>query len=331
MPRFDEVLANMPCPLTGQREALVVGTTDRTGAPLRTVVSKSSGLAYTDPRPTSDEVRRFYAEEYRVAYKGTAVPKPKHVIRAGRNAKNRLAVIASHLPPGARVLDAGAGGGEFVFLASQAGYDAHGVEPNEGYCRFSVEEYGIDVRNGFYQDLEVDGDPFDCVTLFHVLEHLEEPVDALRDLASKAKPGGLVVVEVPNVDCSSTAPSQRWHLGHLFNFSPATLVATGLRAGLTLEGVHTSPDDGIVFAMFRNEPPSDPDSAVAGVLRGAFDKTLAVLARHTPLRHYLRFDIPLTRAISKGARAVNELRTLARYGGLPPAAMLRDIAKGKHS
>jgi hypothetical protein len=81
--------------------------------------------------------------------------------------------------------------------------------------------------------------------------------------------------------------------------------------------------------VFRNEPPSDVENGVVEALRGAFDTTHAVLARHTPFRHYLRFDIPLSRAISKGARAVNEMRSLARYRGKPPAAVLRDIATGK--
>ncbi|MGL4514287.1 MAG: class I SAM-dependent methyltransferase [Lacipirellulaceae bacterium] len=329
MQHFEDVLADRPCPLTGCRAALVVGTTDRTGAPLRTVISKESGLVYTDPRPTPDEVRHFYAEEYRVSYKGTAVPKPKHVIRAGRNAKNRLARLRPLLAPGARVLDAGAGGGEFVFVACEAGYRAVGVEPNEGYCKFSVDEYGIDVRNGFYQDLPVGDEPFDCVTLFHVLEHLEEPINALRDLASKAKPGGLVVVEVPSVDATGSAPSQRWHLGHLFNFGRKTLTATGLRAGLTPIDVSTSPDGGVLFAVFRNEPVADPQGDVDAELRGAFDATHRLLAGHSALSHYLRFDIPLARAISKGTRAVSETRAVARYRGQPLAAMLRDLAAGK--
>jgi SAM-dependent methyltransferase len=330
MQRFEEVLADKPCPLTGERRALVVGTTDRTGAPLRTVLSMASGLVYTDPRPTPEEVRRFYAEDYRLEYKGTAVPKPKHVIRAGRNAKQRLARLAPLLEPGARVLDAGAGGGEFVFVASAAGFRASGVEPNEGYCRFSVAEYGVDIRNGFYQDLPAGDAAFDCVTLFHVLEHLEEPVEALRDLASKARPGGLVAVEVPNVNATGSAPGQRWHLGHLFNFSPATLTATGVLAGLTPVDVSLSRGGGgVIHGVFRNEPLRDAERAVAAALRKAFETTHAVLAGHTPARHYLRFSIPLARAISKGARAVNEWSTLASYRGQPPVAVLRDIASGK--
>ncbi|MEQ8847846.1 class I SAM-dependent methyltransferase [Botrimarina sp.] len=325
-PLYRDTTANVPCPLTGSRGAVVIAERDRHGKPLRTVMSKASGLAFTDPRPTPDEVRRFYAEEYRVQYKQTATPKPKHIVRAGRLAQRRLSVFANRLAPGCRLLDAGAGGGEFVHLATRRGFAAQGVEPNRGYAEFAIREYGVPVFNGFYQDAPFQPEQFDCVTMFHVLEHLEQPVDALRLLAGWLRPGGTMVVEVPSLVATDTAPNQKWHLGHLYHFTEATLAATAVLAGLRPVRFV---EFGNVFGVFEKPAAGEPAGDAGACLRGAFEANLRVLKSHTPLAHYSVPARPLLRVWSKASRAVSERRVTERYRDRRPAEMLNDLALGR--
>ncbi|MEM9354182.1 MAG: class I SAM-dependent methyltransferase [Planctomycetota bacterium] len=322
--RLDTVVTETPCCLTGSRDAVVVAEKDRHGKPLRTVISTESGLVFTDPRPTDDEVRRFYSEEYRLQYKQTHTPKLKHILRAGRNAHARLDRVNAHLTPGARVLDAGSGGGEFLHACRAAGYEARGVEPNEGYARFAAEQYGVDVFNGFYEDLPFAPGSFDCVTLFHVLEHLQEPVEAIRLLANSLKVGGVLVVEVPDVESTDTAPNQKWHLGHLFNFSRATLLATGARAGL--EAVSTGNPGGNLEAVFRKASESTEPLPTDDVLCGSFDRTLGILTHHTAVRHYSLPLVPISRLVKKVARTFDEKRVTRPYQELPASELLDDLA-----
>lgn len=320
------VTTETPCCLTGSHDARVVAERDRHGNPLRTVISTASGLVFTDPRPTPEEVRRFYAEEYRVQYKQTATPKLKHVLRAGRLAKQRLASIADRLTPGCRMLDAGSGGGEFLHAATAAGYDAGGIEPNEGYAQYSINQYGLRVYNGFYQDAPFAEGEFDCVTMFHVLEHLEEPVEALRLLGRWVRPGGTLVVEVPCVDSRETAPGQKWHVGHLYNFSGPTLAATAIRAGFEPVRVGTV---GNVFGVFERPESGSPTTSVESVLKGAYETTSRILAEHTALAHYSRPHVPLGRFLSKARRVMDEKSVVRQYESRGPAALLDDLAVGK--
>lgn len=320
-----QVTTSIPCCLTGSRDALVVATRDRRGNPLRTVISTASGLVFTDPRPTPEEVREFYSEQYRREYKNVCVPRRKHVLRAGRLALKRLNEIRPYITQGSRMLDAGSGGGEFVYTSRELGYDTYGIEPNRGYAQYSIDQYGIDVFNGFYQDVTFDEASFDCVTMFHVLEHLEQPVASLRQLSRFLKGGGHLVVEVPDVMSTGPAPGQKWHIGHLYNFSPATLAAAGMRAGLA--PVMMRADGGVVFAVFTKTTDPQPQD-VSAVVAGNFEETYRVLSAHTTAAHYLKLHTPLSRMIARGWRSANERRVVRRYQNAEPRRMLDDLVNG---
>lgn len=318
------ITTSVPCCITGSRDAVVIARKDRAGRPLQTVMSTESGLVFTDPRPTPEEVRQFYAEDYRRQYKKVHTPKPKHVLRAGRLAVQRLAAISPYLRDKAKILDAGSGGGEFVYISCQRGYKARGIEPNRGYARYANQQYEVDVFNGFYQDARYPSESFDCVTLFHVLEHLEDPVASLRVLSGHLRTGGHFVVEVPNVASTATAPGQKWHLGHLFNFSSATLAAVGMKAGLTPLSVQQSRDGGVLLAVFRKGvPPAEQD--IRDALAGNFDTTYRLLSKHTAISHYLRPWTPLSRLLSRGKRTLNERLTTRRYDSGSAKQILDDL------
>lgn len=316
------IQSHNPCYLTGKRDALVVGTLDRDGKPLRTVISTTSGLVFTDPAPTSDELRQFYAQDYRVQYKGTTRPKPKHVLRAGRLALRRLQWLTPHLPENARVLDIGSGGGEFVFLARQAGLQAQGVEPNEGYADYSQASLGIPVQTCFFQDLDSTVQELDGITLFHVLEHLPDPLGSLRWLATRLRPGGTLAIEVPDVDYTGIAPQNRFHIGHLYNFNAMTLAATGQMAGLQMVETKCDRRTGVLQTVFRRPEPNErlPEPNEDALVQG-FHRTWEILRRHTVLTHYTRPE-PVFRFCRKLWQYTGEQCYLGWQGAPPSDALL---------
>ena len=106
--------ATIPCNLCSSQQVSILSNTSRERRPLRTVICQNCGLAWTDPRP--HQAREFYADEYRLSYKGSYSPKPKHVYRAGNVAIDRYRRIQHHLPLTGSVLDVGSGGGEFTTM-----------------------------------------------------------------------------------------------------------------------------------------------------------------------------------------------------------------------
>ncbi|UCH79458.1 MAG: class I SAM-dependent methyltransferase, partial [Candidatus Coatesbacteria bacterium] len=102
--------------------------------------------------------------------------------------------------PGGRLLDVGAGAGDFVAAAEALGWEVAGVEANEETAR-GAQEAGLAVVAGDATEVLTSGrlaGPFDLVRFHHTLEHLTAPAEALRAAAAATSPGGRLLVAVPN-------------------------------------------------------------------------------------------------------------------------------------
>ncbi|MEX0671687.1 MAG: class I SAM-dependent methyltransferase [Pirellulales bacterium] len=287
-----------------------VGSRDRSGKPLRTVVCEGCGLVFSNPRPSTADLRAFYRESYRITYKHSWQPSLKHIYRGGHVARQRLRHVMPFLTPGSSVLDFGSGGGEFVFMLRELGHDARGIEPNVGYAEYSRDALGIPVQIGGFDEAQVQDESLDLVTLFHVAEHLEHPVEAFRKAAEWLRFGGRLYVEVPNVENQEIWPTSRFHEAHLYNFNAATLAHAGRRAGLHPVSSFPSSDGGNVSAVFVKTK-SDFENLPAK-LPGNADRVRRILRDHNVVSHFFTVH-PYLRPLRKLQRYLRERRGIACY------------------
>lgn len=242
----------IPCNLCGSTDIEEISARDRHGKYLRTTICRSCGLVWSNPRPTEEEIRRYYSRQYRLDYKGRSTPSLRHVARSGRGALSRYRDLKPFLRPDDAILDVGAGGGEFVYVLRQLGYEARGIEPDEQYARHARENLRAPVETGFVQDVSLPSGSFSVVTMYHSLEHVEDPSGILSKLRPWLRPGGLLIVEVPNVEAACQAPHHRFHFAHFFSFNRVTLEALGRKAGFEPVQTLTSDDGGNLTCTFRS-------------------------------------------------------------------------------
>lgn len=108
--------------------------------------------------------------------------------------------ILGGLRPGLRVLDVGCNTGELLSLFKEKGCEVAGVEVSPGPARLARKRLGAQVWEGRVEDVLPAGETFDVVALAHVLEHIHQPVALLERLKSALRPGGKLLVEVPNAE-----------------------------------------------------------------------------------------------------------------------------------
>lgn len=295
------------CPVCDGTDHIPISSHDRHFAPLTNVGCKACGLIFTNPMPTDEALAGFYEQDYRREYQGEATPRPVHLLRGEQRAIERLAALRSHISPPAAILDLGAGAGEFVACLSRAGFAAKGLEPSLEFSAFARRHYGVDVAQGAWQQLSNGIGQFDLVTMHHVLEHLSEPVAALKRIREILKPKGLLAIAVPNIADRRRSPQGRWHIGHVLSFTPETLDMLAQKCGFEpIAGSGTS-------RLYRmREIPADwaPNSVMAL-------EVLAQVKSHTVLRHYLGAT-PYRRFLERTRRHANE-----RYLVLPPEKQTR--------
>lgn len=165
----------------------------------RYVKCNRCGLIYEDPRPTPDKIMGLYPPFY-----GTAVRNPSE------NPQSKINVPVHHIhrkiierfiPKTSRsIFDIGCGSGFFLEYMRRRGWRVSGIDPSAEHVIYANRYLGLqDVHKGRWP---IDHEPtndVNVVSLFHVIEHLPSPIAALIAIDQILRPGGIVVMETPNV------------------------------------------------------------------------------------------------------------------------------------
>jgi SAM-dependent methyltransferase len=234
------VTPTISCGVCGARDAEPLWTASALDAPERryaVVRCTACGVARTDPQPPL-AVRRA---RYDADYGGGAVTKLVGPLERVRRAfaRGRARRIVRGLAPGVRVLDVGCGDGKLVVALRAAGVHAVGLEGSIGPARRAAAETGGRAVVGNPAALPFATSTFDAVVVWHVLEHLPEPRRTLAEVARCLRPGGILVVAVPDAAGVAARLGREAWLGldverHLYHFTARTLADLLAGAGFVV-------------------------------------------------------------------------------------------------
>jgi SAM-dependent methyltransferase len=162
----------------------------------------------------------------------------------GRSALSRPPLAALRGEPPGRLVDVGCGRGDLAAAFVRRGWRAAGVEPSAAAVA-AARAQGVDARVGTLPDTPLEPGAFDAAIFHHSLEHTTDPVDDLRRVHAALRPGGRVLITVPNFDSWQRRRFRdRWyHLDlprHRTHFTPRGLGIALERAGFAVNGLTAS-------------------------------------------------------------------------------------------
>lgn len=269
------------------------------------------GLGYVSPRLSERALGKIYSRKYYFEYRVW-----RGIPIAGENeaeeillCHRRLSRAEQWIRPG-RLLDIGCSTGQLMLAARERGYRPYGVEMDAWTVNYVGKKHHLDVRPGPLADSTFVGEQFDLITLVDVLEHLPDPVEQMTRAAKLLRPGGIIMVVVPNAGCQEARRDilnwkhfKPWE--HICHYDSDTLRELGRRSGLELIDVDTELSSGVgyvgaLMAFFRRTDFDIPSGARTISVRvdGARGDTLLA----TPVLLGLRRRFPRAR-----------LRVEARY------------------
>ncbi len=235
---------------------------------------RECGLIFDNPRPEWTEITAFYAKETQYD-EWLSEKKARDDLW-----KRRLRLVRKYIPQG-KLLDVGSGIGQFLFHAKKY-FQVTGTEISPVAVKIARENYGVVLLQGTLESVPLESQ-YDVITLFHVLEHVPLPKKTLQECLKRLKPGGILVLAVPNdVDSVLTRRNRLMERRGFEKYK--SLGKLGLPK-LTLNGseIHLSHFTAPVLSLKLNQlgfeivdTALDPYFAVSGIRK---------------VRRYLRFGI----------------------------------------
>lgn len=153
-------------------------------------------LLITHPQPAPEKLGAYYESDDYISHtdgKRSFFEKIYHLVKQ-KALKDKIKVVEGFLPVKGRLLDIGAGTGDFLVTAKNNGWAIAGIEPSDKARNIAIDK-GIDFISGLS---EVPDNAFNAVTMWHVLEHVPDIEQHIKELKRILKPGGVIIVAVPN-------------------------------------------------------------------------------------------------------------------------------------
>jgi 2-polyprenyl-3-methyl-5-hydroxy-6-metoxy-1,4-benzoquinol methylase len=203
-------------------------------------VCTQCGLGRFYPMPSPDELRALYPDEYYGEPGRKFHPLIERLVRAV--GERHISFLSRELTAGARILDVGCGRGVTLSELAEQGFAVHGFEISAQAARGADSRVEIRIAANL-KEAEYRAASFDQVIIWHVLEHMDDPVGTLREAHRILKPGGRLIVAVPNLSslqarCSGAA----WfHLDlprHVYHFPLSALRQLLTLTGFQVRSVH---------------------------------------------------------------------------------------------
>jgi len=197
-------------------------------------------LLKTFPQPSLDNLPSYYESEDYISHtdsKRTLFEKFYHLVKSNA-LKNKVNLITNENPQKGNLLDIGAGTGDFLIQAKQAGWNCIGIEPNEKAKNIAVTK-GVSFTNTLE---ELEDNSFDTITMWHVLEHVPDLENQIKTLKRLLKPNGTIIIAVPNFKSFDAKHYKSFWAAydvprHLWHFSKVSIQKLFNKEGLQLKKV----------------------------------------------------------------------------------------------
>lgn len=268
----------MRCIVCGSEECSVIFECSdwlTTGEKFNIAGCKHCGFRFTVAPPDEELIGNYYKSEDYISHSDKNKGLTEHLYHLVRSfmlrRKSRLLNSLKGIKKG-NLLDIGCGTGYFPAFMKENGWDASGVEVNDRARAFAKEKFGIEVIPPERID-ELEKNHYDCITLWHVMEHFHDPASWFRKIDGLLKDDGYCIIALPN----SQSSDARWFgrdwaaydvPRHLWHFSPSSFSLFASGNGFRVTRTKNMPLDVFYISILSCKSTGKSIPLIRGLLTG---------------------------------------------------------------
>lgn len=251
-----------------------------TKEPFEILECSTCHLLYTSPRPALDRIGAYYQSDEYLSHqenKSGFIPKIYEAVKSV-NLKRKFRLATEGLPVG-KMLEIGCGVGDFLLLAKNNGWDITGIEPSANAKAIAQQRLGF-LPLDPSETASLDCYSFDVITMWHVLEHVDNLMEQAMQIARLLKPHGRLVIAVPNYQSyDAIYYKEKWaawdvprHLNHFNQDTLCRIFADPLFKFIDCQGLKW---DSYYISYLSEKYLDHRLPLVRGVMRGAISNVKA--------------------------------------------------------
>jgi len=241
------------------------------------------GFIFTQDHPDEEKSARYYESEDYLSHGDAKNDFVSRIYRFSREImlqkKVKLVQDLSGISTGT-ILDIGSGTGHFLNSMKKAGWDVKGIEINRKARDFSIASFALDVKEPAQLEY-LKPETFDCITLWHVLEHFHDPFGYAQHIHRLLKPCGICIIALPN--CSSFDAEyfgSFWAAydvpRHIWHFSTKTFRRFCEQTGFKVTEIRSLPLD-VFYISFLSEKYKGANLPfLSGMIKGSWFRLLTL-------------------------------------------------------
>lgn len=266
------------CPLcSSEKISLYLETNDffLTSEPFSLFRCSDCGFVFTQDHPDEKDIGRYYKSVEYLSHNDSVKGFSGRLYRASRKimliTKRKLITRATGIKKG-NLLDIGSGTGHFIREMKEAGWQVSGIEIDEKVRLHSESSFNLKVHSPD-EIQSLPSGSYDCITMWHVLEHFQYPFKYALEIKRLLKPDGICLVALPNRFSFDAEHYRKFWAAydvprHLWHFSPFTFRLFAEKTGFRIIHTGSLPLDVFYISMLSEKYCGAKLHLIAGLITG---------------------------------------------------------------